>query len=207
MIRSWWHIQSAFYRFLRRLPGPAFCLEQERRCLRNLLDQAEFKEGLVLDIGTGSGSTLNLLAKAPQIIALDRCEAMLRRIRVQGILRIAGDAGALPLAANLFSFVSVIGVTEYMPDLQPVIAEIRRVSRPGAFLLITRSPPCLLNRLRIVLGHRLFLRKKEVFISALNACGFEYREQTRSLIQEQCLFRLTPSHDDSDRSRSGREGS
>lgn len=200
MKRSWWHVQSAFYEFLRRLPGAAFCLRQERRRIQNLLDRMEFRDGLVLDIGSGSGSTLNLLPNVPAIVALDRCETMLSRIRVPGIYRIAGDAGSLPLAANLFSFVSVIGVTEYLPDLQAVIAEIRRVSRPGAFLLITRSFPCLLNRFRIVLGHRLFLRKKEPFMNTLSSCGFGCMGQTRSLIQEQGLFRLMPLDHDSERS-------
>lgn len=200
MMRSWWHVQSVFYAFLRRLPGAAFCLRQERRRIQSLLDQMEVGDGLVLDIGSGSGSTLNLLPDAPAVVALDRCEAMLSRISVPGIYRVAGDAASLPLGANLFGLISVIGVTEYVPDLRAVILEIRRVSRPGSFLLITRSFPCLLNRFRIVLGHRLFLRKKEAFMSTLSACGFGCMGQTRSLIQEQSLFRLTSVHDVSDRS-------
>lgn len=184
-----WRYQAAGYHRLRRLPGAGFCLRREKQNLKMLMSRIENRDTPVLDIGSGVGSTLDILPREREIVAIDQSRAMIGRIRDAGVLKITARDNSLPLAKAKFSLITVIGVTEYIRDLNPMMREIHRVSRPGACLLITYASPSFFNLLRYLLGHRLFWRRRKSFLACMKQWDFRLEAETRSLIQRQLLFR------------------
>jgi ArsR family transcriptional regulator len=99
--------------------------------------------GTLVDIGTGTGRMIELLApRATQAIGIDRSSEMLRLARVKleaaGIassLR-QGDMYALPLADGLADSVIIHQVLHYAHSPAAAIAEAARVLAPGGTLLI-----------------------------------------------------------------------
>ena len=96
--------------------------------------------GAVLDLGCGTGEIIvRLAAKFPDasfvgvdleephlVRAAARCAPFGERVRFQH-----GDALALPFADSAFDRVVCRHVLQAVPDPAPVLAEIRRVLRPG----------------------------------------------------------------------------
>ena len=90
-----------------------------------------------LDVATGTGDiAADLAAIAPLVVGLDFSRAMLRagsaKAHAAGrVVRIEGDALALPFRDNSFDG-AVIGFgLRNIPDLRGAIAEMARVVRPG----------------------------------------------------------------------------
>jgi ubiquinone/menaquinone biosynthesis C-methylase UbiE len=99
----------------------------------------------VLDIGSGAGMDLLLLARrtGPQghAIGVDMTEAMVERARraaaAAGLDQVEirqGDATALPVADNSIDVVSSNGVLNLVPEKAAAFAEIVRVLKPGGRL-------------------------------------------------------------------------
>ena len=119
----------------------------------------------ILDLGTGTGRNLSLLAaKYPkaELIALDIAPAMLNKARQRfqsdsGLKRwlpkhhkptyMAGDAEALPLADDSVDMVYA-NLSLQWCDLSLCFAEIQRVLRPGGLLSFTTLGPDTLHELR-----------------------------------------------------------
>ncbi len=84
-------------------------------------------EGPVLDLGCGVGHSFHLLA--PRLtVGVDRDPRVLRR---QPRPTLAADMRALPLPDASFASVLAIHAIEHVPDPERVLAEARRVLRPG----------------------------------------------------------------------------
>lgn len=163
----------------------------ERRNIQRLLSGPAPE--CILDIGSGTGSTLDLLSARDLIVAVDRSTAMLERIPRDGALVIAAaKAKALPFSDNSFDLVSLIGVCEYLKRLNPMLREAGRVLRPEGRLLLTSSPPSVWTVLRFALGNRLHPRTRSVIIRHAEKKGFRLMDSTRSLMQEQFLFQYNP---------------
>jgi SAM-dependent methyltransferase len=191
-----WDMKAAAYHGLRRIPGVGWILEREKKNLRSLVSLAGPLPGLLVDAGTGAGSTLDVFPAGASVVGLDRSAAMLRRARARrGILAAAADAGALPLRDRSIPFLSLIGVAEYLRDPGPFLLEAGRVLKPGGFLLLTFSPEGPLNRVRALLGHRLFLARPGEWEARLASSGFPVKAETRSLLQVQILCQ-TPERRD-----------
>src|SRR5271156_4102617 len=101
-------------------------------------------EGRLLDIGTGTGRVLELLApRVKQALGVDASKAMLAlaRARLSGpefahcAVRLA-DMYRLPLADRAFDTVVLQMVLHYAEDPAGVVAEAVRVLRPGGRLLV-----------------------------------------------------------------------
>ena len=109
-----------------------------------LLDLLPQRMGKLLDIGTGTGQMLELLA--PRIsagIGLDASRAMLALARARlsrpGLTHCAvrlGDMYRLPMADASFDHVVLQMVLHYAEDPQAVMAEALRVLRPGGTLVV-----------------------------------------------------------------------
>lgn len=102
----------------------------------------------LLDVAAGTGRfSLAVLRETEgrcQAVALDLSLAMLRK--AQGKLREAGwrdviylqhAAAPLPFASGQFAIVACLEALEFMPDPRAVLAELLRVARPGALILVT----------------------------------------------------------------------
>lgn len=97
----------------------------------------------VLDFGCGTGDVARRLFElGHRVTGADLSEAMIAvcRDRYSGtaleFVRVAG-VGPLPFAAASFDAVIASSVLEYVRELEPLLAEFRRVLRPGGRLVVT----------------------------------------------------------------------
>lgn len=106
-----------------------------------------------LDLGSGTGHFSRALARrypAAEGLALDIAEGMLRHARPQGGARhfLAGDAERLPLAPASLDLVFSSLALQWCADFASVLAEARRVLRPGGLLAFTSLCSGTLQELR-----------------------------------------------------------
>jgi SAM-dependent methyltransferase len=110
-----------------------------RRVIRAELDRLPLApRARVLDAGCGSGRTLQELVDYGSVagIELDHDAAELARGR--GFAEVVvGRVQELPWAENWFHLVTCLDVIEHTPDDRVTLGELRRVCRPGGFLLVT----------------------------------------------------------------------
>ncbi len=112
--------------------------------------------GTILDVGAGTGYCTARLAKVfpdAAVIALDIAEGMLRilggRPGLQGrVQRICGDGESLPLRDHGVDLVFSNLALQWCADLPAVLAEFRRVLRPGGAILFSTFGEATLCELR-----------------------------------------------------------
>jgi SAM-dependent methyltransferase len=124
----------------------------------------------LLDVGAGTGRTFRALGSpgAPQrLVGLEPSRSMLRLGRAlvpEQVRWIQGWAVPLPLASESFDAVVCLEVTEFTPHPRSTITELRRVLRPGGWLLIS-------NRIGwqapLILGRTVSRRRFPGFLSGL----------------------------------------
>jgi SAM-dependent methyltransferase len=110
-----------------------------RRIIRAELDRLPLPANAsVLDAGCGSGRTLEELSPYGDVygIELDPGAADVARARGRGEVQI-GRLEALPWEDGRFDLITCLDVIEHTPDDRVTLRELRRVSRPGGFLLVT----------------------------------------------------------------------
>ena len=96
-------------------------------------------EGPVLDMGCGDGHFAQMTFAQPLDVGLDPWWGPLQKAQrsqaYQAALQGSGDQ--MPFADHTFNTVISNSVLEHIPDVQAVLNEISRVTRPGGRLLIT----------------------------------------------------------------------
>jgi SAM-dependent methyltransferase len=110
-----------------------------RRIIRSELDRLKLPpRANVLDAGCGSGRTLTELAAygTVQGIELDPGAAEVARGRGAGEVRI-GRLEELPWEEDTFDLITCLDVIEHTPDDRATLTELRRVAKPGGWLLLT----------------------------------------------------------------------
>ena len=110
-----------------------------RRIIRAELDRLPLPaDASVLDAGCGSGRTLEELSPYGEVygIELDPGAADVARARGRGEVQI-GRLEELPWEDGRFDLITCLDVIEHTPDDRVTLRELRRVSRPGGFLLVT----------------------------------------------------------------------
>jgi SAM-dependent methyltransferase len=110
-----------------------------RRIIRAELDRLPLPVGSrVLDAGCGSGRTLEELVQYGEVsgIELSSEAAELARGRGLGEVQI-GRLEDLPWDDDTFDLITCLDVIEHVPDDVVALEELRRVSRPGGWLLVT----------------------------------------------------------------------
>jgi ArsR family transcriptional regulator len=116
----------------------------------------------LLDLGTGTGRLLELLAPlCNRAVGIDASTDMLAVARANldraGIANAQvrlGDIYSLPLARDSFSLVTIHQVLHYLDDPDRAIAEAARMLRPGGRLLVVDFAPHALEFLRERHAHR-----------------------------------------------------
>lgn len=114
---------------------------------RLIVESVRIETGMrVLEVGCGAGAVLSLLADTgAALTGVDYSEphiAIARKVLPGVDLRV-GEAAVLPFDAAAFDAVFSYGVFLYFPDLAyaaRVLAEMLRVGRPGAPLLVMDIP-------------------------------------------------------------------
>ncbi len=87
----------------------------------------------VLDVGCGDGHFASLALPIPLAAGIDPAGDVLREARARGAYRVVARScgDAMPFASGQFATVVSNSVLEHIPAVEPVIAEIGRVLRPG----------------------------------------------------------------------------
>jgi ArsR family transcriptional regulator len=116
----------------------------------------------LLDLGTGTGRMLELLAPLySRAVGVDASPAMLAVARANldrtGVAHAQvrlGDIQHLPFGRNAFDVVTIHQVLHYLDEPERAIAEAARVLRPGGRLLVVDFAPHALEFLREEHAHR-----------------------------------------------------
>jgi predicted TPR repeat methyltransferase len=101
----------------------------------------------LLDIGIGTGLSVALFAKAGlQVHGMDFSPAMLALCQAKGIaldLKLHDvQQVPWPYADQVFDHLTCCGVLHFLPDLEAIFGEARRLLRPGGlFTFTTKVPP------------------------------------------------------------------
>ena len=119
--------------------------------------------GRVLDLGTGTGRMLQLLAdRADRAVGLDASHSMLsvaranlERERISNWELRQGDVHSPPLDAGAFDLVVIHQVLHYLDDPARAIAEAARLVAPGGRLLVVDFAPHCHDFLRAAAHRRL----------------------------------------------------
>ncbi|HEY1566653.1 MAG TPA: methyltransferase domain-containing protein [Solirubrobacteraceae bacterium] len=110
-----------------------------RRVIRAELDRLALPaRARILDAGCGSGRTLVELTDYGEVagIELNSDAAELARGRGLGEVQV-GRLEELPWADEAFDLITCLDVIEHVPDDAAALGELRRVARPGGWLLVT----------------------------------------------------------------------
>jgi malonyl-CoA O-methyltransferase len=101
-----------------------------------------------LDVGTGTGRNLGLLANrgVPKRLGVDRSFAMLRRADPSGAALVAGNAVALPFTSEAFDLVLASLMAGDLVDLSPFTREASRILRRGGSLIYSDFHPSWAQR-------------------------------------------------------------
>lgn len=172
--------QAADWDRLRSLHVPE---ERVEAALREIVDKKSFHA--VLDLGTGTGRMLELLAPfATRAVGVDQSPAMLNvaRARIEHAgLRNAqlrqGDIYALPVERDAYDLVVVHQVLHYLDDPARALREAARTLRPGGRLVIIDFAPHDLEFLREQHAHRRLGFAHEEIATLLEECGLDVEDK------------------------------
>jgi len=134
----------------------------------------------VVDVGTGTGFMLPLIAPhVKQVIAVDPSQAMLRgarkRVAELGLTNVdirQGKAERLPMENQTADVVLLTLVLAYTEEPAEVLAEARRVLRPGGVALVMDLQPHGVELFREKLNHRWMGFGREQMVGWMERAGF-----------------------------------
>ena len=96
------------------------------------------EETTILDVGCGTGLNQEMLAQFGRVFGTDSSEEALRFSRQRDVENLVlSDAEALQFADETFELVTALDVLEHVDDDLKALAEIWRVMKPGALLVVT----------------------------------------------------------------------
>lgn len=133
-------MEQRYYAQYRELEDSHWWFRGRRAILRRILaDRLASEPGrLVLDLGCGTGAMLPELARHGAVHGADADPEAVRFCRARGFSDIELlDSQALPWEADTFGAVTAFDVLEHLDDDRGMVAEIRRVLRPGGCLFLT----------------------------------------------------------------------
>jgi ubiquinone/menaquinone biosynthesis C-methylase UbiE len=108
-------------------------------------------DGLLLDIGAGTCISTMVFLDNARAVAVDPSLEMLLQCKSKKILRVCARAEELPFKDNFFD--SIVSLTAlHHSDLEMAFAEIKRVAKPGAKIVVS----FLKQSKKIALAKRLF---------------------------------------------------
>jgi len=134
-------VRAAFSRSATAYDARATVQRRVRERVVALLAEAAPRAGRALDVGAGTGALLARLAEArPDLAAaaVDLAPGMCAAVRAAAprALVAAADAEALPFRAGAFELLVSTSTFQWLPRLEPALAEARRVLAPGGLLCV-----------------------------------------------------------------------
>ena len=181
VVDDWFEANAGEWDLLRRMGG------QEEAVETALMEAAAPDVGRLLDIGTGTGRVLELLApKADNATGVDRSPEMLRLAR--GKLAAAGsqsadlkqaDMRSLPFEGSSFDTVTMQHVLHFADDPAAILQEASRVLAPGGKLLVADYAAHGHEELRTRYHHARLGFEEEGLLSMLASAGLSPRLVSR----------------------------
>jgi len=99
-------------------------------------------EPVILDVGCGTGATLQGLSHYGYVMGLDSARYALQCCRKRGHRALVQARGeALPIADESADVITALDLLEHVPDDAAALREFARVLKPGGVLIIT-VPAC-----------------------------------------------------------------
>lgn len=186
-----WDIKASLYHYFRRLLLFRRILEREIKALQSLVHLIPKRYPCVIDLGTGAGSTLGIYSDDVLIIGMDRSLNMVQRASKyrDNFISVVGSADHLPFRKSCAPIISAIGLSEYIRDKKHLIHEIQSVLRKNGYILITISPPSFLNRMRNLLGNRIYPIAPKQWKTMFMKAGWICRGERSTLLQRQYLLK------------------
>ena len=171
---NWDHLRSLHY--------PETAIEA---AILEHLNKPEYNR--VVDLGTGTGRMLALLApRAQDAEGLDLSHHMLtvaranlNRAEIRNARVRQGDVANTPFETSSADLVIVHQVLHYLEQPEDVIDEAARILKPGGQLLVVDFAPHDLEFLREAQGHRRLGIREEDMIAWSNAAGLAAQAPTR----------------------------
>jgi SAM-dependent methyltransferase len=110
-----------------------------RRVIRAELDRLELPTApAILDAGCGSGRTMQELAAYGTVSGVELSESAAEVARARGVGEVViGRLEQLPFPGESFDLITCLDVIEHTPEDRVTLAELRRVTREGGYLLLT----------------------------------------------------------------------
>ncbi|MFQ6114064.1 MAG: class I SAM-dependent methyltransferase, partial [bacterium] len=173
----------------RRLFPFNLILAKEIENLKELISKIHLNDQKILDVGTGTGSVLYLFPTTSSVFAADSSFRMIHQARQKHSARfVVAESSMLPFKSYSFHLTTAIGLFEYHKNRLGFLNELKRITDPNGFIIVTYSQIGLLNYLRISLGHKIYLITYKKFISLLAPCGLTVKLFKKSLLQRQVLI-------------------
>ena len=151
----------------------------------------EWRGKKVLDLGCGGGFMAVALAERGAIVTgIDPAKGAIAAAQRHAeanqleISYLVSSGESMPFAEGVFDIVVCVDVLEHVEDLQNVLAEIRRVLRPGGIFLfdtINRNPLAsflivtMAEKVMRLLPHPAMFIQPEELVRNLRAAGFDVR--------------------------------
>lgn len=112
------------------------------------------RNGLLLDLGCGSGRVARALEGFGRVVGSDLSAAPLAADGAAGRRRLASSAFRLPFRDGVFDVVTALDVVEHLEDDGAALREMFRILRPDGVLILTvPAVPLLYGPHDRVLGH------------------------------------------------------
>ncbi|MBN1155208.1 class I SAM-dependent methyltransferase [candidate division KSB1 bacterium] len=142
------------------------------------------------DLGIGTGNALQFLPTNLRIFGFDNNLHMLTLAKRRYAVDVV-QASILNLPVRDFSadIVLVVGVSEYITDIDMMFKELQRIMNSGSHALVTYSPLSIISVLRKFTGNKVIIRKREQFEPLIEQYGFEIIDTNYLSTQHQLLIK------------------
>jgi ubiquinone/menaquinone biosynthesis C-methylase UbiE len=119
-------------------------MEEQNAKIENALSGMRLKsDGLVLDMGCGTGFLLHHINKSTKlIVGLDISSKLLQEAKkhtknLSNVLLVRADADNTPFPDRLFDKAFAVTLLQNMPDFTTTILEMKRISKPETVFVVT----------------------------------------------------------------------
>lgn len=137
-------METTVYEQFAKLEERHFWFQGRRNIFFDLIERRLLAEGStgkqleILEIGCGAGGMLLPLSRYGRVTGLDIAVDYLRFCQHRGFQRVVAASGyELPFADHSFDMVALFDTIEHIPHDDQVLAEVRRVLRPGGKVFIS----------------------------------------------------------------------
>jgi SAM-dependent methyltransferase len=146
-----------------------------RAIIAGELDRLALRPGArALDAGCGSGRMLLELARYGEVSGIELNDQAVAAARARGPFDVrAGRVEELPWDAGEFDLITCLDVVEHLRDDVGGLAELRRVSAPGGWLVVTVPAYQALWSQHDVANHHQRRYSRRAFAAAAAAAGWD----------------------------------